>query len=188
MAVITVATLLSGVIGSAIAAVAAFAAAGFTIWRTRVGDRRRESVRVHEREQERREAVVSEVLATLRGLEAEYRWAPLLAGRSNAVVLQATMRFYLSEREQHPSVAKWLLARQRDYDKLATHWRKVWWVPWLRRRRSGALAEFLGQTLGALVVWATGDLPDDEFADATRQPAMLTKAIAHARAQRSTSV
>lgn len=162
---ITWGTLLSGAIGSSIAAIATFAIAIATFRRTRRADELRERIRDEERQDERRERVVAEVIGTFHGLEAEVRWAPFLAGRASARMLEATMLFYLTERRRHPDVANWVLQQKDEYDRLVRRWRRVWWVPGIRGKRLLELGQFLGKIIAVLVTWAAGDTDDHLFAN-----------------------
>ena len=163
--VITWGTLLSGAIGSSIAVIATFSIAIVTFRRTRRADELREQVRDEERQDERRERVVAEVIGTFHGLESEVRWAPFLAGRASARMLEATMLFYLTERRRHPDIANWVLHQKDEYDRLVRRWRRVWWVPGLRGKRLLELGQFLGKMIAVLVTWAAGDMDDQLFAN-----------------------
>lgn len=163
--VITWAGLLSGVVGSALAVLGTFTIALVTFRRTRRADALRAEVKEEERQEERRERVIAEVIGAFRGLEAEVRWAPLLAGRASARMLQATMTFYLAERRAHPNVANWLLHQKDEFDRLMNRWRRVWWMPFVRGSRLGEVASLLGKIIAVLVAWSGGDIQDDAFCD-----------------------
>lgn len=168
--VITWATLTSGAIGSVFTALVTFGAVMVTLWRTRVGDRTREAVRLAEVDADRRRAVVAEVIGAFRAMEAEVRAAPFLPGRSDAESLRVTMLFYVSMRQEHLHIANWVLVRHQAYADVVQAWRRVWWIPFIRRRRLTNLVEFMGKTIGTLSAWAVGDLRDDWFEDSHRQP------------------
>lgn len=176
--------LTSGLIGSALGAVLTFLAAILTLWRTRVGDRKREATRIDEREEERRDAVVAGVLGSLRALASEVRWAPLMSGRASGHLLEATMNFYSTQHRRHPQVAEWLLAQQLSFDRALNDWRRRWWLPWVARRRIHSVAETLGELIGAITMWSAGDLTDEEFAD----PKRLPLAIAEAHGKRGSEI
>lgn len=167
---ITWTTLTDGLVGAAAGGLAVFSAAAFTLSRTRRADAERETVRLRERDEERRKTVVAEVIAAFRALEMEVRFAPLMSGRADAGSLRATMLFYLNQRAHHPLVANWLLHRHDRYVEVVNTWRRRWWLPRGSHRRMQAMGDHLGQTVGMLVAWSVGDVTDDWFADPDRPP------------------
>ncbi len=90
-------------------------------------------------------------------------------------MLHAVMRFYLSERALHPLVANWVLAQHAVYESAVHRWRKVWWIPHVRRRRINAVSKHLGEVIGVLVSWAVGDVGDEAFDDPAKAPSAFVK-------------
>lgn len=168
--VITWASTTDGILGAVLAGIAAFAAAAFTLSRTRRNDIRREQDLRHEEDARLRQKYVAEVITTFRALEREIRTAPLLFGRSQIAFLHATMLFYMAEKVQHPQVAQWLLSQHTVLNKKFEAWRRVWWCPVLGRRRLALAGTYLGELVGALVLWATGEIEDERFNDPDRAP------------------
>lgn len=175
MSTTTIANLTSGLIGSALGALFTFIAAAFTLWKTREADQAREAAREEERDEQRREAALASVLGSIRMLENEVRWAPFLKGRASAHLLEATMNFYAGQHRRHPEVADWLMTQYRHFDSSIRRWRRFWWVLGLNRRRLGNVGEQLGELNAALVLWATGALSDEDFADARRSPSDMLR-------------
>jgi hypothetical protein len=174
--------LTSGLIGSAFGALLTFLAVILTLWRTRVGDRRRESLRLEEREEERRDAVVAQVLGSLQALAIEVRWTPFMSGRASGHLLEATMNFYATQHRRHPHVAEWLLAQQQSFDQALSAWRRGWGLPWVGRRKLLAVAHALGELIGAIAMWGAGDLEDEAFADPHTSPMAIARSNAEAAA------
>jgi len=180
----SVENLTSGLLGSAFGALLTFVAAIVTLWRTRVGDRRREAVRVEEREEERRDVVVAQMLGSLQALASEARWAPFMSGRASRHLLEATMNFYATQHRRHPEVAEWLLAQQQNYDSDLAEWRRRWWLPWVARRKILAVAHTLGELIGAITMWGAGDLPDEAFANPRQSPISIAQSRGQSRVHR----
>lgn len=172
----SISNLSNGLIGSVLGALVTFLAAAFTLWRTRVGDRRRGAAREAEREQDRRDALVGQLVGSLRMIEAEVRWAPLLRGRTMRHFLELTMTFYASQRPSHPEVAAWLLAQSTPYQAKLRRWQRVCLVPGLNKRRLREFGELTGELYGAIVGWVSGDISDTHFADPKRTPIEVAKA------------
>jgi len=116
--VITLGTLTDGLLGAVVGGVAVFGATAFAVWRTRIGDSRRERARRYELDSDTRKRYAAEVIATLRELEREVRSAPFLAAHSQAAFLRVVMLFYLAEKAEHPLVAKWLLAQHGVFQQM----------------------------------------------------------------------
>lgn len=173
----TLSNLSSGLLGSVVGGLLTFAAAAFTLWRTRVGDRRRESRRLEDMDRERREALAVELIYSLRNLESEVRWAPLLSGRTQRHVLEVSLKLYLAERQQNPNVANWLLAQTEPLNNAFARWRRACLVPRVGRQRLREVGELTGQLVALMTQWAGGDVPDSAFKDATLSPLEIANAV-----------
>jgi hypothetical protein len=177
-----------GLLGSVAAALATFAAAAFTLWRTRVGDARREGIRLAEREQARREEMVGQIVGSLQMLESEVRWAPLRQGRTLRYFLEAAMTFYASQHQAHPEVADWLVAQCNPFQSVMLRWQRTWMIPIINRRHLAAVGTLTGELNAAIVAWAAGEIPDATFKDPDRSPSEIAVAaqtgrVATARSQ-----
>lgn len=168
-------TLSDGLFGAVLGASAVFTATVVTLWRTRVGDRNREAIRMAEVDLERRHRNVAEVIGIFRELEREVRAAPFAIARSQGAFLRAAMLFFMTQKPTHPDVAQWLVCRNDDYVVRLEKWRRLWWCPMIGTRRARNVAHLLGEIVAALVLWATGDLGDDAFSDEARSPADVAR-------------
>lgn len=168
-------TLSDGLFGATVGAVAVFGAAAVTIWLTRAGDRKREQARLTEGDHQRRLEYVAEVIGTFKDVEVEVRAAPFARARSQGAFLRAAMLFYVAVKPHHAEPAEWLLRRNDEYGLYVAAWRRVWWCPVIGRRRAGLMGTFLGEVIGALVLWSAGEIPDTAFENAERSPSEIVR-------------
>lgn len=174
-------TLTDGLLAAVVSGLVVLFAALLTLWRTRVGDRRREDTRIRERDTELRQRNVAEVIGIFTELERESRMPLFRKAHSQASFIRATMLFVMTQKAEHEPVATWLLAQNDRYGLMSQAWHRRYWLPWLATPKLKALGAFLSEVITALVLWAVGDLHDDDFEDAKMTP---RRVVAQAVARR----
>jgi hypothetical protein len=87
---------------------------------------------------------------------------PFLAGRTILTLSTALMTFEAEVGGEHPEVNKWAMDRYRELVTDLNAWRRVWWVPRLKRRRRALAANGLARLTDVLTKWSTGSLSDAE--------------------------